>query len=146
MLESPEGAPMDTRLQSNTQRFPSETIDGETVLIDAEKGVLFLLSGLGPWIWNRFTGGADRTAVIEAVAATFGEPAAASTATFIDSLVASEMLVAAEGTSAEATALPESFVAPAMETFEDISEIIMMDPIHEVDPSAGWPIADPDAR
>ena len=146
LLEFPEGDRMDHRLQSNTHRFPSETIDGETILIDSEKGVLFLLSGLGPWIWNRFTGGADRTAVIEAVAAAFGEPAAATTATFIDSLVASAMLVVSEATSAEAMPLPESFVAPAMEIFEDISEIIMMDPIHEVDPSAGWPISDPDAR
>lgn len=108
--------------------------------------MLFLLSGLGPWIWNRFSGGADCAAVIEAVTAAFGEPAASETSAFLDSMVASQMLVPAEDARAEPTPLPESFKAPAMEIFEDISEIIMMDPIHEVDPSAGWPIADPDAR
>lgn len=133
---------MNDRLASNVNRFPHETIEGETILIDAEKGVLLLLVGSAPWIWKRFTGGADREAVIKVVAAGFGDSAAAETAAFIDSMRARALLIPCPDARADATPLPESFATPAMETFEDISEIIMMDPIHEVDPSAGWPNRD----
>ena len=132
---------MTNHLKSNVARFPSETIEGETILIDSEKGVLLLLSGSAPWIWDRFTGGANRDALVAAVAAGFGDAAAAEVAAFIDSMLAIGLLSPCHEVGADATALPDAFATPAMETFEDISEIIMMDPIHEVDPNAGWPNA-----
>ena len=36
-------------------------------------------------------------------------------------------------------ACPDRFVAPAMERYDQIADIISMDPIHEVDPAEGWP-------
>jgi hypothetical protein len=34
---------------------------------------------------------------------------------------------------------PENFESPAMEHYDQIADIISMDPIHEVDPAKGWP-------
>jgi hypothetical protein len=34
---------------------------------------------------------------------------------------------------------PDSFAPPALERYDDIANIITMDPIHDVDQSAGWP-------
>ena len=64
---------MTNHLKSNVARFPSETIEGETILIDSEKGVLLLLVGSAPWIWARFDQGADRDTVIAELAAAWGE-------------------------------------------------------------------------
>ena len=47
--------------------------------------------------------------------------------------------VGAAGAAPEAAALPEQFSAPGLETFNEIADIIAMDPIHDVDPSRGWP-------
>ena len=133
---------MTNHLKSNVARFPSETIEGETILIDSEKGVLLLLVGSAPWIWTRFDQGADRDAVIAELAAAYGASAAAECSTFIESMIAAELLGAAAEAKSAPYPLPESYTPPSMETFEDISEIIMMDPIHEVDPAAGWPNRD----
>ena len=35
--------------------------------------------------------------------------------------------------------MPETFVAPQIEKYDEISDIIAMDPIHDVDPTKGWP-------
>lgn len=137
---------MHRRLESNTVRFPNETIEGETILIDADKGVLLLLSGSAPWIWDRFTGGADCETVLAEIAGGFGDAAAAQSGAFIDSMLAIGLLVPARAAEAPAAPLPSAFEPPAIETFEDISEIIMMDPIHDVDSAAGWPNADPGSR
>ena len=67
---------MTTHLKSNVARFPSETIEGETILIDSEKGVVLLLVGSAPWIWARFDQGADRDVVIAELAAVHGDAAA----------------------------------------------------------------------
>jgi hypothetical protein len=34
----------------------------------------------------------------------------------------------------------EPFAAPALNTFSDMQELLLLDPIHEVD-EAGWPVA-----
>ncbi len=132
---------MTNHLKSNVARFPSETIEGETILIDSEKGVLLLLSGSA-----RGSGIASPAAPIATRGRRpsprrFGDAAAAEVAAFIDSMLAIGLLGPCHEVGADPTALPDAFTTPAMETFEDISEIIMMDPIHEVDPNAGWPNA-----
>jgi hypothetical protein len=98
---------------ADTGRFPHETIDGETVLIDAAKGHLFLFAGTGPWLWL-----------------------------FLEHLVEPQMLLPGKPPSAPAAAVPSApwpatFVEPVIERHDEIADI--MDPIHDVDPAMGWP-------
>jgi len=51
---------VDTSLFADTARFSHETIEGETVLFDSQLGHLFLLTGLGPWLWQRMALGGPR--------------------------------------------------------------------------------------
>ena len=37
------------------------------------------------------------------------------------------------------TAWPNAYTAPQIERYDDIADIMMMDPIHEVDKTLGWP-------
>lgn len=129
-------------LQSDTNRFPSETMDGETVLIDADRGHLLLLTGLGAWLWTRFDHGADRDVVLGEIESAFGGDARAECDAFMTSMRERELLTEIEdGTMSDASPgpPPATYEPPAIESFEDVSEIIQMDPIHEVDPEAGWP-------
>ena len=62
------------------------------------------------------------------------------TAAFLDALVAEGLVSDTPGTEKRTVevALPATFTAPNLETFTDLQELLMLDPIHEVD-AAGWP-------
>ena len=128
---------------ADTARFPHDTIGGETVLIDSENGHLFLFLGIGPQVWERLLAGASVDGLVNEVGSRYGAAAAAPTRAFLDALEQAEMLcndLAPSAAPASASATwPEIFVAPTLERYDQIADIISMDPIHEVDPSKGWP-------
>lgn len=126
---------------ADTTRFVHETIDDETVLLDAVNGHLFLFTGLGPWLWHRLQHGAALDDVVRDVSDRYGAEAEAPTRGFLDALGEAGMLQA-ERPAAEPPApmaWPETFEAPAIEKYDDIADIVSMDPIHDVDPAKGWP-------
>ena len=41
---------------------------------------------------------------------------------------------------------PDTFVAPTLERYEDIADIIAMDPVHDIDTTKGWPHRKPDSE
>ncbi len=144
---------MPQRLFADLDRFPHETIEGETVAIDAERGDLFLFTGLGPWLWGRMAAGGSVDEVVGEAVGYFGDEAEASTREFLNTLVTHELLRSepvAPGHDSDSMPdslpgepLPEIFQAPGLEHFDEIAAIVAMDPIHEVDPSAGWPHSKP---
>ncbi len=135
---------MDKTLFADTARFPHDTIDGETVLIDSQLGHLFLFTGLGPWLWQRMVRGATFNTVVGEVTARFGPDAAEPTRRFLESLETAKLLrsddLPAEMADEDPSVIfPDTFVAPGIERYEDISDIITMDPIHDIDTAKGWP-------
>lgn len=129
---------------ADTSRFPHETIDGETVLIDSAKGHLFLFAGTGPWLWQRLIAGGTIDEVVAESTVRYGDAAGDPTRQFLDNLIEAQMILPGTPPSAEAAEVhtspwPAGFVAPVIERYDEISDIISMDPIHEVDPAKGWP-------
>jgi hypothetical protein len=93
-------------------------------------------------------GGARADALASAVKERFGTEAADATRRFIQELRAAEIIVPATGVGQAAAAplpWPEHFTAPILERYDDIANIIAMDPIHDVGP-AGWPRPDNDPK
>lgn len=134
---------------ADTGRFPNDTIDGETVLIDTEKGYLFLFTGIGPLLWQRLWSGISPGALVDEVKAHYGESAAEPTRTFLEALEAADMLridAPLDRSPAPDLVWPSEFVAPALEQYDQIADIIAMDPIHEVDSSKGWPYRQEEKR
>jgi hypothetical protein len=134
-------AEMDERLVVNVARFPHETIDDETILIDAETGHLLLLTGFASVLLSHLVGGASSEALTSAVDARFGTEAGAATRSFIQELRAAEIVIPvldAGPVAAVPLSWPERFTTPTLERYDDIAKIIAMDPIHDVDPT-GWP-------
>jgi hypothetical protein len=132
---------MDERLVVNVSRFPHETIDGETIVIDSETGHVLLLTSVASVLWSHLVGGASPKALANEVEARFGTEAANATRSFIQELRAADIIVPtahAEPTAAGPLPWPECFTAPVLERYDDIANIIAMDPIHDVGP-AGWP-------
>jgi hypothetical protein len=132
---------MSETLFADTARFVHETIDNETVLLDSVRGHLFLFTGSGPWLWHRMQRGGTIDEVVHEVSERFGAEAAGPTRQFLDSLSASGMLLT-ERPAGEPSAVlpyPDAFAPPVLEKYDDIADIIAMDPIHDVDPAQGWP-------
>ncbi len=131
---------MTAHLIANVTRFPHETIDGETLLIDSETGHLVLLGGIGAALWQRLLGGVAVDPLIGEIAAQFGPEAGAACGAFLQTLTDAKIAVAAASAGvAPAAPWPATFVAPTLERYDDIADIIAMDPIHDVDQGAGWP-------
>jgi hypothetical protein len=128
-------------LIANTTRYPHETIDGETLLIDSETGHLLLISGIGPSIWDRLVAGVAAEPLIAEVSVLFGAEAGTACRAFLDALADAQVVVRTESVSSPASALawPAAYAPPVLERFDDIANIIAMDPIHDVDQTAGWP-------
>lgn len=126
---------------ADTARFPHDTIDGETVLIDSEKGHLFLFTGIGSSLWQRVALGATIDGVVAESIERYGESAGNPTRQFLEKLAEAEMLRRGLPHVAAPAEIdwPTTFAVPIIERYDEISDIISMDPIHEVDPARGWP-------
>jgi hypothetical protein len=125
----------------DASRCNHDTVDGETVILDATNGVLTLLVGIGPLIWERLVGGADRGSLVAEVTDMYGDAAAADTNSFLDELIGAELVVQVDHLAPSPTPASWSavYVAPQIERYDDIADIMTMDPIHEVDKTLGWP-------
>ena len=132
----------------NTPQVINEVIDGEAVIINLGSGDYFSLRGSGSYVWQAVGAGADADAIVEAfVTAGLGahDVVAPAIVTLLEQLVA-EGLVVPAGPGADPVALVApaggSFEPPALEKFTDMQDLILLDPVHEVD-ERGWPHAAP---
>jgi hypothetical protein len=136
----------DTAYSINAPDVIAETIDGETILVNLATGSYYSLEGAGPEVWSRLVAGLPPGVVSEECARIFdaapGEIEAA-VARLIDDLRAEQIIVESPSVARELppTGPPskrEPFVAPTLKKFTDMQDIILLDPVHEVD-ARGWP-------
>jgi len=125
----------------------SETLDGEAVVINLESGVYYSLVGTAGEVWDALRDGATRSQLLAELARRYrAEPDALRAAVdrFLGEIEAEGLVVrrpAERGTTplaAENGGAQTLFEAPRLERFTDIQDLLMLDPIHEVD-DRGWP-------
>ena len=126
-----------------------EEVDGELIAIDLTGGSYYSLSGSAPAIWTLLLGGASQAQICEAIEASYdAEPQAVAEEVdgLLGKLLESELIAVDEGRNGDAAAsLPEEpsvrepFQPAVFERYTDMTDYFLLDPIHEVDPAAGWP-------
>lgn len=123
-----------------------EVFDEEVVVLDLESGSYFSLRGSAAWIFQAAAGGASSGAIAAAYAST-GDPGEvlAAVGAFLDSLVGEGLLVlrpepAAPSAQPDLPGNAEPFAPPRFEKFTDMKDLLLLDPIHDVD-ETGWPRA-----
>lgn len=120
----------------------SEVIDGEAIIMDMRSGSYYSTEGVGALIWDALQAGANRQELAAAIARAFPSEvdAEADASRFIDTLLASGLL--APSNNAAASLLPDfgsvAYKAPALSSHDDLRDLILLDPIHDVD-DTGWP-------
>lgn len=119
-----------------------EVIDGEAIIMDLRTGAYYSADGVGAVIWEAIERGVGRNQIIEWAGSSFpGTPQARPEAeAFLADLVSRDLVRAAQGHDlvADMPAAQTGYQTPRLAIYEDMKELIVLDPIHDVD-EVGWP-------
>ena len=138
------------RYKVNAPDVAWEAFDGEVVIINLQSGHYFSARGSAALIWQALAAGASPAEIDVRMASAFDAPASAMqgpVGAFIGDLLERALIVprpAEEAGTAQpppdgAPAAPKvPFSPPVLDTYADMQDILLLDPIHEVD-DQGWP-------
>lgn len=127
----------------DARKFAIDQLDGETMLMDLERGRLVLLEEGSSAVWPLISRGASVSSLREHILGSHGSLAAEAFSALVDRLIHLGALVPAQASSATEPLtlgeVPANLDNFPISEYDDISNIITMDPIHDVDPERGWP-------
>ncbi len=145
---------MADRYRVNQPAVIHQTIDGETVIIHLERGLYYSLDATGAHVWEGLAAGRSSAEVIERLAGRFPSERAevgAAVDSLVDRLRSEELIVLDGADRGDGVAIPSAvldeaagspggatFQPPRLERFDDLQDLLLLDPIHAVDES-GWP-------
>jgi hypothetical protein len=135
----------------NAPHVIAETIGGETIIVHLSTGCYFNLGGPAVDIWEGIAAGQTSDAITQRLVARYDadeRDIEAAVVRILEELRNEELIVPDEENAAtisddsptvEARA---PFEQPTLSKFTDMQDIILLDPVHEVD-ARGWPHTDP---
>jgi hypothetical protein len=142
----------------NSPTVIHETLDDEVVIVHFESGAYFSLRQTGAEIWNLLAAGHDVRDITDFLMRRHpGDGAAIENAVnaFVESLRREDLIAAGDTRPpstdrlpADGDVTPESaadFVEPRLEKYSDMQDLLLLDPIHEVD-ADGWPHRKPEGE
>jgi Coenzyme PQQ synthesis protein D (PqqD) len=125
-----------------------ERLDDEVIAIDLESGAYFALDDAAADGWSILAAGGSLDDAIDAVATRFAvtpDEARPDLERFAEELVEAGLLERVDADPVPVELGPRAnasrpYRAPAIERFNDLEDLLLLDPIHEVD-DAGWPVS-----
>ncbi len=141
------------RFRINSPKVIHETIDGETVIVNLDSGNYYSLDNVGAGVWALIGGGLPVHEIIRDIARRYiGEREEMDQAIhqFVGQLQEEGLIVTDEshvnssepgsGTQDTTRAMEGHpvFETPALHKYSDMQDLLLLDPIHEVD-DTGWP-------
>jgi hypothetical protein len=137
----------DLRYELYSPQVIQETIEGEVIIVNLDSGNYYSLNRSGGDIWQLALGSYSQSEIIAALQMRYSSGGANpvdSVPAFLNQLIEQELLK----TSQVETAPPPIedlnskwsgvFEEPKLEVYSDMQELLLLDPIHEVD-EGGWP-------
>ena len=124
-----------------------ETIEGEVVIVNLDKGLYFSIDGVGAHIWAMIVAGNSTNEIRAWGTGTFGavDDVAAEFDEFLADLqgndLVREVAEAPGGGDIDLSTTPAAYEKPALHVYADMEELLLLDPIHDVSGEAGWPHA-----
>ena len=131
----------------NAANVVYETFDEEIIAVNLETGNYYSISGTGPRIWIDLIHGCAIAEIVRRIQARHvgdADAIAASVSAFAGELIENALLSPASGVASLPAPVTEPatektpFSAPVMESYADMRDLLMLDPIHDVD-DKGWP-------
>ncbi len=135
----------------NEKEITYEMMDNEVIIINLVKGHYYSLQGIAAEIWFYIPEGITEQAIIDRLATKYnvpGEEIASSVRRFISELKAEDLILLSPSHSSESKSKSDFippcnekkiFEEPVFEKYTDLEELLLLDPVHEVDEEYGWP-------
>lgn len=124
-------------------KIAAEEFDGETILIDIEKGLYFTLGGFAVDLWRLCSDPLMLVELFDSQEFKALNLNSEEIANFLDQLVENNLILKINKSRSEViTPTPLLFTSastPIFQVYSDLAELIAIDPVHEVDASLGWP-------
>ena len=141
----------DLRYRTSGPAVVSETVDDETIIVNLDTGAYYDLNPVGACIWMHVESGRSVGETADEVVRRFGADETevnGSVVDFVGRLVEEGLITeigqgidppSPNGTGRSGLSEGLPYVPPAINKHRDMQELLLLDPIHEVD-EAGWPV------
>lgn len=140
---------MDRMFIINAPQVVSEIIDGEVIVMNLKSGNYYSSDQVGAVVWSWIEAGKTEDEIGRAAIARYdarSEDVRGALSAFFQRLIDEGLVreapapehdaAAAHGT--EALAIKEIFARPELCVYTDMQDLLLLDPIHDVD-AVGWP-------
>lgn len=131
-----------------------EELDGDVIAIHLETGMYYTFDGVAADCWQGLAAGVSIDDIATAISQRFdieSQSALADVRSFVAALATEGLVVDDIAPSSDGAARPSDafeirsggdrgYVAPVVQRYDDLEDLLLLDPIHEVD-DAGWPVA-----
>ena len=132
----------------NAPDVVGEILDGEAIILHLKRGNFYSLQGSGALIWGGIEHRLPASSIADALSSHFGldmSDARDATGRLFDELLSHELVrpTSQPGGGAVLSGIPVPacrYEEPRLDVYTDMKDLLLLDPIHEVD-GAGWPIA-----
>ena len=131
-----------------------EVFDDEVLIVNLDTGAYYSVDSIAAEIWTRIDG-ETVSEIVDDLTNRYGNgdhEVAPSVMRYLDELQREGLIVPTEELRQRAAERPSAtpharagrgqFQAPVLGKFDDMKELLLLDPIHDFD-DAGWPIAKP---
>lgn len=138
---------MNALLTSPYPNIVFEESDHEVVVVNLKEGVYYFLAESAAYVWMAIHSGLTGNSAADSLASVTKAPPTLveDVEDFLLRLIELELLeINANRTSderpfdADPGYFPEGYRKPAIETYSDLQDILLLDPVHDVD-ETGWP-------
>jgi hypothetical protein len=126
----------------NAPKVAAELLDGEVMVINFDDGMYFSLRGSAAAIWALIASQHNVAQTVQLLAAELPN-AAQTVADFVAQLDAKNLVRRIDTPHPTAVDLAEfsrPWGEPVLDQYDDMQMLLLLDPIHEVNPESGWPI------
>jgi len=110
----------------NTRKAISETIEGETIIIDLETGSYYSMNPSATALWNAILEEnlipVDKKNILD----------------FVQNLESEGLILESSSSADKPLADISQFSDPKLEKYDDMQEMLLADPVHDVE-NTGWP-------
>ena len=138
------------RYSTSAPKLVSRQFGDEIVVANYESGLYYSLLGMSADIWLGLTAGYTVEDIVAAFSSKYPsslDAISSSIPAFVDRLVTEGLIIPAAEMEERRAWMPmpaATFVEPLLERFDDLRELLLLDPVHEVS-EAGWPLRADDA-
>ena len=140
--------------QVNSPNVIHEVIDGEAVLVNLESGSYYSIDNVGAVIWDYIENGLSVSQIVDSIADRYegnGDDIEQGVQQLFTQLQEEQLIVPSGAPQANGQVPPVSdaangsktpFEVPILHKYTDMEDLLLLDPIHDVDES-GWPNSNP---